>query len=86
MNQKNDRIWFDQVIITGDASNAPLVFNGPSSFDLDIDENIAMYPNPTNDILNIEILRGAFDVINIYNTLGVLVDQLDGSLKNTLSM
>lgn len=82
----NDQIYFDQVIISGDNVRAatPQVH---STVDTLIDfthrsnDNIQLYPNPANSILNIEILEGSYDEIMVFSSTGQLVQQLDPTLE-----
>ncbi len=82
----NDQIWFDQVIITGDVAPAA---NNPESpavtFKLKSEKNIKLFPNPTQSILNIELLRGDFDKAFIFNTSGKLIHTIDG-VQNRMSV
>ena len=76
----NDQIYFDQVIISGDnvretsirviprATQAPI-----KAFTDKTVSNVNLYPNPTNSVLNIEILEGNFDEIMVFSTTGQLV-------------
>ena len=74
----NDRIWFDQVIISGDNAMAPVVLTDDKtpivkSFTKNAERNISLFPNPTNSILNIEILEGSYDEFLVYSSTGILV-------------
>ena len=77
----NDQIWFDQVIVSGD--NALTTTDNSKedsgtvlkSFTRTSIDNIKLYPNPTNSMLNIEILEGSYDVITIFSTSGKLIHQ-----------
>jgi chitodextrinase len=76
-----DYIYFDQVIISGD--NVQSSQNNPEeelehadnlrSFTDMSYKNINIYPNPTNSMLNIDILKGEFDEIMIISSKGELV-------------
>lgn len=77
----NDRMYFDQIIVSGDNVST---FAEPSesavaqvevlrSFARTSSDNIKLYPNPTNSVLNIEVLEGTFDEIMVFSTSGQLV-------------
>ncbi|MDC8004976.1 GEVED domain-containing protein [Aureisphaera galaxeae] len=83
-----DRVYFDQVIVSGD-NVAPLQQTTPSlidhgealkSFTRVSTENIKLYPNPTQSRLNIEILNGAFDEIVIFSSAGQIVHEAEGGI------
>ena len=73
----NDNIWFDQVIITGDNAMASIVTINKApvikAFTENAEANISLYPNPTNSLLNIEILKGSYDEFLVYSSTGILV-------------
>jgi len=79
----NDRIYFDQVIISGDnvtnaAPPAPVDevvqnANALRSFTQTSELNVKIYPNPTNSMVNIDISEGSYDEIMIYSLDGQLV-------------
>ena len=74
----NDQIYFDQVIISGDNVRTPaptVIDNGSAirSFTEFSKDNIKLYPNPANTVLNIEILDGNYDEITIFSTTGKIV-------------
>lgn len=82
-SQNNDQIWFDQVIISGDAGLAPVAtgndVRNPEAVraqELATNNNIRMYPNPANSILNIEILDENFDEVMIFSATGNLIQTL----------
>ena len=76
-----DRIYFDQVIISGDnvqSASAP----GESdktpatilkSFTKLSKENIKLYPNPANSEINIDIQKGSFDEIMVFSSTGEII-------------
>ena len=78
----NDRIYFDQVIISGD-NVSPLTPPGESgevsnaailrSYAKVSSDKIKLYPNPTNSILNIEIFDTDFDEIVVISSTGKIV-------------
>ncbi len=81
-NSNNDQLWFDQVIITGDNALAPISTTNKEvleNFAQQASMNIKLYPNPTNSVVNIDILKGQYDEISIFTSLGVLVQDLDVS-------
>jgi len=86
----NDQIYFDAVIISGDnVSAAPIVPNANDtvgsraiSFARNSDQNIKLYPNPTNSVLNIDILDGTYDEISIFSTTGKLVKKVEPNGNN----
>jgi len=81
----NDQIYFDAVVISGDnVSAAPILPNANEtvggrvvSFSRSSDQNIKLYPNPTNSVLNIDILDGSFDEISVFSTTGMLIKQIE---------
>ncbi len=86
----NDQIYFDQVIISGDnVSAAPIGPNANDSvgsrvisFSRISEQNIKLYPNPTNSVLNIDILEGSFDEIMIFSTTGAMVKKVEPNGTN----
>jgi hypothetical protein len=74
-----DKIFFDQVIISGDnvsSFRSPAVEESAQelrSFTRLANENIKLYPNPAKEILNIEILEGSYDEIIVFSALGGIV-------------
>jgi hypothetical protein len=81
----NDQIWFDQVIVTGDSSMAPVANNDAillKTFTRISQDNIRLYPNPANTTLSIEILDVTFDEIMIFSTTGMLVKTINPSSNN----
>ena len=92
----NDQIWFDQVIITGNGEQTPVPISEsntrtPEAIQAQLlatSDNIKLYPNPANATLNIEILEGQFDEVNVYSTTGELVKSytnVNGSLQMDVS-
>lgn len=79
----NDQIWFDQVIITGDAAAAMAMTTDSRSPEaiqaqqLATSDNIKLFPNPTRSALNIEILEGNYDQIMIFSSTGKLVQTIN---------
>ncbi len=89
MNQKNDQIWFDQVIITGDTAIAPIVENNRQkliSFNKNARLNIHVYPNPAKSHLTIDILEGNYDSIIVYTTKGSVLTTLSPSASQTIDV
>lgn len=89
MNQKNDQIWFDQVIITGDTAVAPIVENNRQkliSFNENARLNINVYPNPVKSHLTIDILEGNYDSIIVYSTKGSVVTTLSPNASQTIDV
>lgn len=87
-NQNNDQIYFDQVIVSGNVVNAPIVIeptNIVKAFSITAGDKILLYPSPANTVLNIEILDGTFDEITIFSTLGEIVNKLETG-KNNISV
>ena len=85
----NDQIYFDQVIISGDNVTAapvgPVANNNISrlqSFNRDSNSNIKIYPNPTNAMLNIDILEGIYDEIVIFSTSGKMLYKVENNSSN----
>ena len=82
----NDRIWFDQVIITGDNAMAPVVPNNKTpivkTFTKNAETNISLFPNPTNSMLTIEILEGSYDEFLVYSSTGILVYKGENLIDN----
>ncbi len=81
----NDNIWFDQVIITGDNTMTPIVAANKApiikTFTENAEANISLYPNPTNSLLNIEILEGSYDEFLVYSSTGILVYKGDNLIE-----
>jgi chitodextrinase len=82
----NDQTYFDAVVISGDnVSAAPIQpvitnsFSRAKSFARTTDQNVKLYPNPTNSILNIEITKGSYDEIMIFSPTGQLVKTIKPS-------
>lgn len=80
----NDQIWFDQVIISGDntsriTQNSQIIDNATilKEFTQIYGNNIKLYPNPTNSILNIEILKGSYDRVIVFSNTGKLIKSID---------
>ena len=79
----NDKIYFDQVIISGDSvsSMAPLTADESAkelrSFTRTANDNIKLYPNPAKEMLNIEILEGSYDEITVFSALGNIVHKAE---------
>ena len=79
----NDKIYFDQVIISGDSvsSMAPLAADESAkelrSFTRTANDNIKLYPNPAKEMLNIEILEGSYDEITVFSALGNIVHKAE---------
>jgi hypothetical protein len=51
-------------------------------------DNIKLYPNPVNTTLNIDILEGQFDEVNVYSAMGDLVlsyKNVSGSMQMDVS-
>jgi hypothetical protein len=86
----NDQMWFDQVIITGDAAaSAPIASHSKEEdgiilYTQNTVDNIKLYPNPTNSQLNIEIFEGQFDEISIFSSSGMLIQSLDTTMNKVL--
>ena len=90
----NDRIYFDQVIITGDNVSAtntnnrkPIVDNATvlKSFTQVANDNINLYPNPTKDFINIDIKESRFDQVVIFSSTGQVV-HLEEEVTDKLSI
>ena len=76
----NDYVYFDQIIISGD--NVIRRQANPTIIDTEANvatftgmavKNIRLYPNPAASVINIDILEGTFDSINVYSVNGSLV-------------
>lgn len=84
-NAKNDNIWFDQVIITGDNVAAPIsgnFRNNLENFTAAVNRNVFVYPNPANSQLRIEVLDDmSFEKIEVFSIDGVLLQDLDTSVQ-----
>jgi hypothetical protein len=78
-SNNNDQVWFDQIVLTGDNVNAPVNNNTATlkKFNATTDNNIKLYPNPTNSVLNIEILDGQFDEIVVFSSTGKVIQSID---------
>jgi len=73
----NDQVWFDQIIITGDASAAPGA-QERSSLDVFNDtyqDRLKVYPNPANNVLNISTSGEQFQEVVVTNALGQVYDR-----------
>lgn len=84
-SNNNDQVWFDQIVITGDNVNAPVANNNTAAlkrFNATTNDNIKLYPNPTNSILNIEILEGNFDEIVVFSSTGKVIQTIDPNTDN----
>lgn len=86
----NDQIWFDQVIITGDAS--PAANNEGSeaiAFKSSLEDTIKLFPNPVESTLNIKLLENnQFESVYIFNAMGKLmtiIDSMNGDMKVNVS-
>ncbi|MBT8272897.1 MAG: T9SS type A sorting domain-containing protein [Bacteroidia bacterium] len=80
----NDQIWFDQVIITGDAA-APAIENpvDPAvSFNLENENTIKLFPNPAQTFLNIKMTEAHFEQIYIFNSAGKLMHTIDNTTRD----
>ncbi|MFT5148906.1 MAG: hypothetical protein ACI86P_001590, partial [Flavobacteriales bacterium] len=77
----NDRIYFDQVIISGDNVSSMLApvdavmesVEELKSFSQFSEDNVKIYPNPTNSMINIEIIEGAYDEVSVFSMTGQLI-------------
>jgi chitodextrinase len=77
----NDQIFFDQVIISGDnvtlAPQPPVAEPGNTlelrTFAEQTEQNVRIYPNPTNSILNIVMEENNYDEIVIFASSGQIV-------------
>jgi hypothetical protein len=78
-----DRIFFDQVIISGDnvsSFRSPVVEESAQelrSFTRLANENIKLYPNPAKEMLNIEILEGSYAEITVFSALGGIIHKAE---------
>ena len=83
-NQKNDAIWFDQVIVTGDNVAAPITGGTSQLKDFNnwVDSVVRIYPNPASNELNLEILDSSFDSVSIYSINGMLMQAFDSPESN----
>jgi hypothetical protein len=71
-------VWEIPFPVTFDTTNSPNVYftNDCLANSLDVYEengNIVVYPNPADDIINIEIANINYTVIEIYNISGKLI-------------
>ena len=68
-----DRVYLDAIVVSGDNATP---FNNDNnttalkSFNANTDNNVRLYPNPANSVINIEILEGQFDEIVMFSSLG----------------
>jgi chitodextrinase len=82
-SDNSDRIFFDQVIVSGDnvSSLASVIIKESAqelrSFTRAANDNIKLYPNPTKEMLNIEILEGSYDEITVFSALGNIVHKAE---------
>ncbi|MGK0385575.1 MAG: chitodextrinase [Patiriisocius sp.] len=91
-SNNNDQIYFDQVIVSGD--NAVARQPSPTVIDTGENEanfksitvgNIRLYPNPADAVLNIDILEGTFERIDVYSVTGSLVRTIS-EVSNRMSL
>ncbi|MCH9661753.1 MAG: T9SS type A sorting domain-containing protein [Bacteroidetes bacterium] len=76
-----DRMYFDQIIVSGDnvSSMAPVIPPSNSlgeelkSFTRTSVDNIKLFPNPAQSVINIEINEGSYDEIVVFSTTGKIV-------------
>ena len=84
-------MYFDQVIISGTPSapfangNIEGISDALRAQMLATNDHIRLYPNPTNDILNIVILEESYDEITIFSTTGNIVKSVK-DVENTMSI
>jgi hypothetical protein len=52
------------------------------SFNRASNSNIKIYPNPTNAMLNIDILEGTYDEIVVFSTSGKLLYKVENNSSN----
>ena len=88
----NDQIFVDQVIISGD--NVAARQSNPSVIDTqeNVEEftastagKISLFPNPAESVLNISIIDGSFEGVEIYSTTGQLVNTIT-EVSNRMSL
>lgn len=82
----NDRVYFDQIIISGDnvsrANTTPVIEQRTEespeivSFTDRANKNVTLYPIPAHNVLNIEIQNLAVDHILIFSTKGDLIEKV----------
>ncbi len=80
----NDRVYFDQIIISGDNARSlrstltedPEYRTEQRTFAENALKNINLYPNPASTRLNIEIAAGNFEKITILSSTGAIAKQL----------
>jgi hypothetical protein len=85
-----DYVYFDQIIISGDnvasrQANPSVIDTGENveDFTQDNQGKISLYPNPTESILNIDIVGNTFDSIHIYSVTGSLIKTISDVGTNT---
>ncbi|TCI94801.1 T9SS type A sorting domain-containing protein [Tenacibaculum sp. M341] len=90
-----DRVYFDQVTISGDNVANPFVKETTptpgeqlKSFTENSLNNIKLYPNPAKNSLSIEILNGEFENVTIYSIAGQVVYSSDKKVvqKSTIDV
>ncbi|CAL2087289.1 Fibronectin type-III domain-containing protein [Tenacibaculum sp. 190524A05c] len=86
-----DRVYFDQITISGDnvssvrdttEEDTPTPGDELISFTEESLKKIKLYPNPANNILNIEILNGEFEEMTIYSVTGRIVYSTKEKVRN----
>ncbi|MEP2936709.1 MAG: T9SS type A sorting domain-containing protein [Gilvibacter sp.] len=77
-NSNNDQIYFDAVIVNGDASGARAAEGTTrlQSYNDAVSNAINLYPNPASTILNIEITDSSFDDIMVFSSTGRLLETI----------
>jgi chitodextrinase len=87
-----DYVYFDQIIISGDnvAARQPtptLIDTGENveNFTRLASGNISVYPNPADAVLNINILEGTFERIDLYSVTGSLIKTIT-EVSNRMSL
>ena len=75
----NDQIYFDQVIITGDAASeaAPTNAEIMTNFNQTVKDKVKLYPNPVTSELNIDLGNIQFDEVTIFSSRGNIIEKID---------
>lgn len=88
-----DRVYFDQITISGDNVSSSVKDTDTSTpgdelinFTQESLNKIKLYPNPAKNTLNLEILNGEFEQMTIYSITGKIVYSSKDKIKNKSSI
>ncbi|MDX1463291.1 MAG: T9SS type A sorting domain-containing protein, partial [Marinirhabdus sp.] len=75
-SSNKDQMWFDQVIVSGDNTENTASTNNQQvllDYTQAVNDGVRMYPNPAEDVLNVEIIEGNFDSVQVFSTMGQVI-------------